>query len=66
MIIRKMFKLIIKSLFIYFFIITHSIANEDFANWLKNFQSKAINSGISDRVVRDIMSNARFLPKVIE
>jgi membrane-bound lytic murein transglycosylase B len=61
-----MFKLIIKSLFIYFFIITHSIANEDFANWLKNFQSKAINSGISDRVVRDIMSNARFLPKVIE
>ena len=66
MIIRKMFKLIIKSLFIYFLIATQSTANEGFENWLKNFQSKAINSGISENVVRDIMSNARFLPKVIE
>ena len=32
----------------------------------KKFQTKAIKSGISEKVVLDIMSTARFLPKVIE
>ena len=39
---------------------------KDFASWLDKFQTRAINSGISDKVVKDIMSNAKFLPKVIE
>ena len=42
------------------------IASQDFDGWLKNFQKRAINSGISEKVVNDIMSEAKFLPKVIE
>ena len=66
MIISKMFKFILNLLFIYFFITTHTFANADFNQWLKKFQTRAISSGISDRVVIEIMSQARFLPKVIE
>ena len=66
MIIRKMFKLILNLFFLHFFITTTCIANEDFATWLDKFQTRAINSGISDKVVKDIMGNAKFLPKVIE
>ena len=61
-----MFNLFLKSLFLYIFITTYSLANEDFSRWLKNFQTKAINSGISEKVVKEIMSDAKFLPKVIE
>ena len=43
-----------------------SIASQDFNGWLKNFQLRAINSGISEKVVKDIMSEAKYLPKVIE
>ena len=42
------------------------VASQDFDGWLKNFQKRAINSGISEKVVKDIMSEAKFLPKVIE
>ena len=66
MIINKMFKLFFNSLFLYIFIISHSFGNEDFDVWLKKFQIRAIESGISDDVVREIMSEAKFLPKVIE
>ena len=66
MIISKMFKLILKSLFLFFFIITHLSAAEDFNQWLKKFQIKAIESGISSKVVNEVMSEAKFLPKVIE
>ena len=66
MIISKMFKFILKLLFIYFLITTNTFANADFNQWLKKFQKRAISSGISDRVVIEIMSQARFLPKVIE
>ena len=66
MIISKMFKLILNFLFLYFLVVNHSFANEDFGLWLKNFQSKAIKSGISEKVVKEVMSNAKFLPKVIE
>ena len=38
----------------------------NFALWLKDFKKEAINSGISEEVVNDVLSNARFLPKVIE
>ena len=66
MIIRKMFKLFIKIFFIYFVITFQSHSEEQFGQWLKNFQIEAINSGISKDVVEDVMSNAKFLPKVIE
>ena len=66
MIISKMFKLIINSFIVYLFIITHSFADVGFDQWVKKFQTLAINSGISEKVVKDIMSNVKFLPKVIE
>ena len=66
MIINKMFKLIFFSFFLYLFTFTHSYTDENFKEWVKNFQTRAINSGISKKVVTEIMSNAKFLPKVIE
>ena len=37
-----------------------------FNSWLSDFKKKAIESGISKSVVNDVMSGAKFLPKVIE
>ncbi len=61
-----MFKLFQKSFFLYLTFFTYVYSAEDFDQWLKNFQTKAINSGISKKVVIDVMSNANYLPKVIE
>jgi len=66
MIISKMIKLILRSFFLFIFFFNNSFANDDFNKWLKNFKFKAINSGISEKVVNELMSNAKFLPKVIE
>ncbi len=41
-------------------------SSQSFESWLKDFKKKAINSGISEDVVEDVMSKAIFLPKVIE
>ena len=61
-----MFNLIIKFLFLYLLLFSNISANQDFDNWLKKFQTTAIESGISKKVVYGVMSNAKFLPKVIE
>ncbi len=66
MIITKMFKLIISSIFLNLIICAKLFANDDFNKWVKNFEIRAINYGISEKVVNQIMSNAKFLPKVIE
>ena len=66
MIINKMFKFIFSSLFLSIFFVNQSFANNDFNEWLKKFKITAINSGISAKVVNEIMSEAKFLPKVIE
>jgi len=66
MIIKKMFKIIVLSVFINLFATINVLANADFDNWVKKFKDRAINSGISISVVDDIMSEAKFLPKVIE
>ena len=60
-----MFKLILSFFFLKILFIGHAYSNEDFDLWLKNFQIKAINSGISKKVVTEVMSEAKFLPKVI-
>ena len=66
MITSKMFKLIFSTFFLYLIIINKTFANNDFNEWLSNFKIKAINSGISKDVVNEIMTEAKFLPKVIE
>ncbi len=66
MIISKMFKFFFNIFFLYLFLINQSFAKIDFNEWLLNFKIKAINSGISKKVVNEIMSEAKFLPKVIE
>jgi membrane-bound lytic murein transglycosylase B len=44
----------------------HSFATDDFQQWVKKFERKAIKTGVSEKVVKEIMSEAKFLPKVIE
>ena len=61
-----MFNLIIKSLFLYLIFLSNVFADQSFDHWLKKFQVTAIESGISKKVVYEIMSNVKFLPKVIE
>ena len=39
--------------------------NNDFRLWVDSFKVRAINYGISENVVNDVMSDARFLSKVI-
>ena len=59
---------LIKLIFIFnIFLISEIDAQEqDFSIWLNTFKTKAIKSGISKKVVEDVMSDVKFLPKVIE
>jgi len=41
-------------------------SDEQFNSWIIEFKKKAINEGISERTVDEVMNNAIFLPKVIE
>ena len=69
MLVRKMLK---KLICIYTFVIlslSQSCAfasNSDFSAWVEKFKTQAIKSGVSVNVVNEVMSNAIFLPKVIE
>ena len=69
MIFKKMLKnLITVKLFIFLMVLPSSLFadNSEFNLWIDNFKKKAISSGISKNVVNEVMSNAKFLPKVIE
>ena len=66
MIIKKMFKFIFFFVFINSFVFLNASANNDFDSWLKDFKIKAVNSGISKKLVDQVMSEAVFIPKVIE
>ncbi len=59
---------LIKLIFIFnIFLISEIQAQEhEFSIWLNTFKTKAIKSGITKKVVEDVMSDAKFLPKVIE
>tara|TARA_A100001015_G_scaffold212083_1_gene237808 strand:+ start:135 stop:1157 length:1023 start_codon:yes stop_codon:yes gene_type:complete len=70
MIFKKMLKNLITINFLIFLIAFSSSSifanNLEFNLWVDDFKRKAIGSGISKNVVDDVMSGARFLPKVIE
>jgi len=67
MIIKKMFKIITLFIYLIFLIPASSYANEKSFNlWLKNFQIIAIEEGISEGVVNDLMSKAKYIPNVIK
>ena len=66
MIIIKMFKFFLNSIFLFFLIFNNALSASDFDQWKVNFKSRAINSGISEKVVNEIMAKAIYLPKVIE
>ena len=66
MIIKKMLKKIISFLILFFLTTNLNAGDHEFDIWLTNFKLKAIKSGVSENVVNDVMSNAKFLPKVIE
>ena len=66
MIIIKMFKLILNSFFLFFLLLNHASSASDFEEWKIKFKSRAVNSGISEKIVNEIMADAIFLPKVIE
>jgi membrane-bound lytic murein transglycosylase B len=61
-----MFKIFFTTFFLHIFLINQVFANNDFNDWLNDFKIKAISSGISEKVVNETMSEAKFLPKVIE
>ena len=61
-----MFKFIFFFVFINSFVFLNASANNDFDLWLKDFKIKAVNSGISKTLVDKVMSEAVFIPKVIE
>ena len=69
MIFKKMLKNLISiNLFIVLIVLpSYSLANNsDFESWINKFKKEAIVSGISKNVVDEVMSSAKFLPKVIE
>ena len=61
-----MFKLFLNLIFLYFLTFNQAVGDTGFNEWKIKFKSRAINSGISVKVVNEIMADAIFLPKVIE
>lgn len=58
--------IIISSLLLMLITFTKVNSDEKFSSWIIEFKKKAINEGISEKTVDEVMNNAIFLPKVIE
>ena len=64
-----MAKFIIKLIFfLQLSLFTNSLNASDisFKNWLERFKKVAISEGVSEGTITDVLSNVKFLPKVIE
>ena len=61
-----MFKLFLNLIFLFFLTFNQAFGDYGFNEWKIKFKSRAINSGISEKIVNEIMADAIFLPKVIE
>ncbi|MBD1174771.1 lytic murein transglycosylase [Pelagibacterales bacterium SAG-MED01] len=60
---------LIKIFLLFFFIFMSNVfanENDEFNNWKKKFKVKALQNNISEQTFNLVMSNVRFLPKVIE
>tara|TARA_Y100000590_G_C15505876_1_gene933506 strand:- start:3 stop:1001 length:999 start_codon:yes stop_codon:yes gene_type:complete len=60
---------IIKFLLLYALILNSSVSHSndiDFNNWLQSFKIIALKNNISEITFNEVMSNAKFLPKVIK
>ena len=69
MIINKMAKFFIKLILLSQFLLFTSqlkAADESFNNWLDNFKNVAQSEGVSVNTINEVLTNVRFLPKVIE
>ena len=67
MIFRKMIKILGLIISFSILIVSDSFAaNNDFEFWKNSFKKRAIQSGVSKEIVEEIMSEAKFLSKVIE
>ena len=62
----KKINIIILSLFLILISFAKVNSDEKFSSWIIEFKKKAIDEGISEKTVDDVMNNATFLPKVIE
>ena len=67
MVIKKMYKKIVFFIIFNVFVFDASYSSEnDFQSWIKSFKIRAVEAGISEKLLNDIMLDVRFLPKVIE
>ena len=67
MLIKKMSKIFKIICAINFFLVSNVFCNEtNFNSWLNDFKLRAVSSGISQKVVEDVLSEVKYLPKVIE
>jgi len=69
MVIKKMLKNLISIyiLLVLSFSQTGAFASSsEFNTWVKDFKTKAVKSGVSQKVVDEVMSGAIFIPKIIE
>jgi len=69
MLLKKMLKKLINIYILIIFSFLQSSAfaiNSDFNIWVDKFKSQAVKSGISEKVVNEVMSKAVFLPQVIK
>ena len=69
MLVKKMVKILISIYISLVLLLTTSSSfanNPDFNAWVKNFKNKAVNSGISKKIVDDVLDGVTFLPKVIQ
>ncbi len=67
MVIKKMYKKIVFFIIFNVFVFDASYSSEnDFKSWIKSFKIRAVEAGISEKLLNDIMLDVRFLPKVIE
>ncbi len=40
--------------------------NQTFAQWLKAFEQRAADAGLSDKTIQSALSNAKFIPRIVE